>query len=65
MLSLATLVRITGVMPRMLSYLTYFLALVMLVAISQSLWLLLIFPAWVLLVSVYLLITNLNSKELP
>ena len=65
MVSLATLVRITGVMPRMLSYLTYFLALVMLVTFSASLWLLLIFPAWVLLVSVYLLITNLYSKELP
>ena len=35
----------------------------MLLAFSQSLWLLLIFPAWVLLVSVYILITNLQLKE--
>ena len=64
MLSLATLWRSTRVMPRLLSYLTYLLALVMLVAFSQSLWLLLIFPAWVLLVSAYILFTNLHPKEL-
>ena len=64
MLSLGTLWRRTGVMPRLLSYLTYLLALGMLVAFSRSLWLLLIFPAWVLLISVYILITNLRPKEL-
>ncbi len=63
MLSLGTLWRSTRVMPPLLSYLTYLLALVMLVAFSRSLWLLLIFPAWVLLVSVYILITNLRPKE--
>lgn len=63
MLSLGTLWRGTGVMPRLLVYFTYLLALVMLVAFSQSLWLLLIFPTWVLLVSVYILITNLHPKE--
>ena len=63
MLSLGTLWRSTRVMPRLLSYLTYLLALVMLVAFSRSLWLLLIFPAWVLLVSVYILITNLHPKK--
>lgn len=64
MLSLATLWRSTGVMPRLLSYLTYLLALGMLIAFNQSLWLLLIFPTWVLLISVYILITNLRPKEL-
>src|SRR5512142_3152883 len=39
MLSLGTLWRSTGVMPRPLSYLTYLLALVMLVAFGRSLWL--------------------------
>ncbi len=63
MLSLATLWRSTQVMPRPLVYLTYILALGMLVAFSQSLWLLLIFPTWVLLVSIYILFTNLHSKE--
>jgi hypothetical protein len=64
MLSLGTLWRSTRMVPRPIVYLTYLLALVMLVAFSQSLWLLLIFPAWVLLVSVYILITNLRRKEL-
>ncbi len=64
MLSLGTLWRGTRVMPRSLSYLTYLLALVMLVALSRSLWLLLVFPAWVLLVSAYILITNLRPKEM-
>jgi hypothetical protein len=64
MFSLATLWRSTRVMPPPLSYLTYLLALVMLLAFSASLWLLLIFPAWVLLVSIYILITNLRPKEL-
>ncbi len=63
MLSLGTLWRKTGVMPRPLSYLTYILALAMLIAFSLSLWLLLIFPAWVLLVSVYILLTKLHPKE--
>jgi hypothetical protein len=51
-------------MPRPLSYLTYILALVILVSFSQSLWLLLIFPSWVPLVNVYILSTNLRPKEL-
>src|SRR5512136_2606458 len=50
MLSLGTLWRRTRVMPPLLSYLTYLLALVLLVSLSRSLSLLLILPAWVLLV---------------
>jgi hypothetical protein len=64
MLSLGTLWRSTGVMPRLLSWITYLLALGMLVAFSRSPWLLLVFPAWTLLVSVYILITNLHAKGL-
>jgi len=64
MLLLATLWRITGVMPRMLTWITYLLALVMLVTFSASLWMLLTFPAWVLLVSVYILVGNLHRKGL-
>lgn len=64
MLSLGTLWRSTGVMPRPLSWITSLLALAMLVTFSYSLWMLLIFPAWVLLISVYTLITNLLPKEL-
>jgi hypothetical protein len=64
MLSLGTLWRRTGVMPRALSWITYLLALVMLVTFSTSLWMLLTFPAWVLLVSVYILFTNLRPRRL-
>lgn len=63
MLSLGTLWRRTGVLPLPLSLITYLLAIVMLVTFSLSLWMLLVFPAWVLLVSVYILITNLRRKE--
>jgi hypothetical protein len=63
MFSLGTLWQRTRVMPRLLSLVTYALAVVMLVSFSRSLWMLLIFPAWVLLVSVYILITNLRPKS--
>jgi hypothetical protein len=63
MFSLGTLWRSTRVMPGPLTWITYLLALVMLVTFSHSMWMLLIFPAWVLLVSIYILITNLRRKE--
>jgi hypothetical protein len=62
MLSLATLWRSTRVMPRPASWITYLLALGMLITFSRSLWMLLVFPTWVLLVSVYILITNLRPR---
>jgi hypothetical protein len=63
MFSLGTLWRSTGVMPRLLTWITYLLALGMLVTFGSSLWMLLIFPAWVLFISVYILITNLRPKR--
>ncbi|MBM4465795.1 MAG: hypothetical protein FJ014_09630 [Chloroflexi bacterium] len=62
MFSLSTLWLRTGVMPRILSYLTYAVVVVMLVSISQNLWMVLIFPAWVLIISVYILILNLRRE---
>jgi len=62
MLSLGTLWRSTRVMPGVLSWITYLLALGMLVTFGQSRWMLLVFPTWVLFVSVYILITNLRPK---
>ena len=56
MLSLGTLWLRTGLMHRAWTFVTYALALALLVSISISLWVTLIFPAWVLAVSVYLLI---------
>ena len=56
MISSGTLWIRTGVMPRLLAFLTYGLALVLLFTPSFSLWLILVFPAWVLIISVFILV---------
>ena len=56
MLSLGTLWLRTGLMHRGWTFVTYGLALALLVSVSISLWVTLIFPGWVLAVSVYLLV---------
>jgi hypothetical protein len=56
MISLGTIWLRTGLMVRGWAFLTYTLALILLVSISISLWVTLIFPGWVLAVSVYFLI---------
>jgi hypothetical protein len=61
MISLGTVWVRTGVMPRWLAILTYALALGLLVSIGSSLWVILIFPGWVCVVSVYVSISNLRS----
>jgi len=58
MLSQATLWLRTGVMPRWLAAITIVTALALLVVVTQSLWAVLAFPAWVLLVSCYILVTH-------
>jgi len=66
MISLGTIWIRTGLMHRGWAFLTYGLALVLLLSISVSIWVTLLFPAWVLAVSVYILILNLHkhSQEL-
>ena len=63
MLSLGTIWVRTQLMPRPLILLTYGVALVMLLSISLSLWMTLIFPGWVFAVSVYILIRNYSSSQ--
>jgi len=63
MISLGTIWLRTGLMQRVWAFVTYALALVLLVSIGYSLWVTLIFPSWVLAVSIYFLI--LNFRELP
>lgn len=58
MISLATIWRHTQLMPRWLVGLTYLLACSLLLIVSRSLWITLLFPAWVLLVSVYVLLQS-------
>jgi hypothetical protein len=58
MISLGTIWIRTGVMHRTWGILTYAFALVLLLSISYSLWVTLIFPGWVLVVSIYILVRN-------
>jgi len=54
----------TGLMQRGWAFLTYTLALVLLLlSVSFSAWVPLIFPSWVLAVSVYFLILNLRHQS--
>ena len=61
-ISQATLWLRTGVMPRWMALLTYAVALVLLFVVTQSPWVILVFPAWVFLVSAYILITHLSGR---
>jgi hypothetical protein len=63
MFSLGTVGIRTGSMPLWLNVLTYVLAVSLLLVIGYSLWIALAFPAWVLVVSLYFLITNLQSTR--
>jgi hypothetical protein len=57
-LSQASLWVRTRVMPRWMAVVTIVVALVLLFVFTQSWWVVLVFPAWVLLVSVYILIAQ-------
>ena len=61
MVSLATIWIRTQVMPRVFVFLTYALALVLLVSSNLTLWLVLVFPAWVFVISVFILIVSLRG----
>ena len=56
MISLATIWLKTGLMPRWLVAVTYLVAVGLLIASDISMWLMLAFPVWVLVVSVLLLV---------
>jgi hypothetical protein len=58
MLVLGTIWKRTRLMPRWLIISTYVLALILLLSSNYSPWLTLIFPFWVLLVSIYILYLN-------
>ena len=62
MLSSATMWMRTQVVPRWLAILTALLALVLLFTIGLSPWLPLIFPTWMLIVSILILISNYHRK---
>ena len=57
-LSVSTLGLRTGALPRWVSFIGYAVALALLVAAGEHKWTQLVFPAWVLLVSVVILFTR-------
>lgn len=65
LISLATMWLRTGVLPRWLAITTYGVAAVLLVVTSVSLWVTLIFPAWVLGVSILILYLNFRRRSAP
>ncbi|MCO6451977.1 MAG: hypothetical protein J5I90_14435 [Caldilineales bacterium] len=58
MISSATIWWQTDVMPRWLAILTYFLALILLTIRTLNPWAPMVFPGWVLLISITVLVTN-------
>jgi hypothetical protein len=63
MISLATIWIRTQLMPRWLAILTYMLALVLLVVVNFNVWVTLIFPAWVLVISLFILGMRLKQPD--
>jgi hypothetical protein len=62
MISLGTIWVRTRTMPRPLVIVTYVTALTLMVSISLSLWVVLVFPIWVLIVSIYILTGNVRRR---
>jgi hypothetical protein len=57
MSTLGTIWLRTGLMPRGLALVTFLLALLLLLVNSLNVWVSLVFPAWVLVISLYSLVT--------
>ncbi len=62
MMSLATIWLRTQIMPRWIVMATYGLALMLIIVITFNVWITLLFPIWVFLVSVYILRATRHSK---
>jgi hypothetical protein len=55
-------IRTGGIFPRWMSILGYGLALMLLLSVAYFAWIYLVFPLWVLLISVHILLANLKLK---
>jgi hypothetical protein len=62
MISTCTLSIRTGIFPRWMAVLGYGLALLLLLSVGYLYWAPLVFPLWVLLISVHILLANLKPK---
>ena len=63
MISTCTLALRTGIFPRWMAYLGLVLALLLLLTINLFYWAPLVFPLWVLLISVHILLANLRKPK--
>jgi hypothetical protein len=62
MISTSTVAIRTGIFPRWMALLGYALALVLLLSLGYLSWIPVVFPLWVLLISVHILLANLKPK---
>jgi hypothetical protein len=62
-ISVSTVGLRTSAMPRWVSYIGYLVAVILLVAAGEQKWAQLLFPAWVLLVSVVILVTRPPRRD--
>ncbi|MCI0506147.1 MAG: hypothetical protein L0Z73_08550 [Gammaproteobacteria bacterium] len=63
MISASTVAIRTKIFPRWMAFLGYALALLLLLSVGYLFWMPLVFPLWVLLISVYILFANLEPKS--
>jgi hypothetical protein len=63
MITTCTLSLRTGIIPRWMAYLGLVLALFLLLSSGYVSWALLVFPLWVLMISVYILVSNLGKPK--
>ncbi len=61
MISTSTISLRTGIVPRWMAFLGFALALTLLLSVGTYEWVLLVFPLWVLLMSVHILIDNFRG----
>ena len=64
MMSLATIWLRTRILPRWLTAFTYVLALLLMLTTSLSLWVALVFPFWVMVISVMILYMQHQSPQI-
>jgi hypothetical protein len=63
MITTCTLSLRTGILPRWMAFLGIILALILLLTVSMFYWSPLLFPLWVLLISVHILVANLRKPK--
>ena len=65
MISTSTIVIRTGIAPRWIAFLGFLLAVMLLIGSFFISWSIAVFPSWVFLIGVYILVDNLGENSLP